>query len=313
MDLLNTYPFLDRLKYLKHSEKNHPEGNVYEHTLAAIKVARHHTASPLVEAAIAYRDFGKLYTQSIDSKGIHYNGHEFAGDQDVIAACKELRMSKDEIEIVLYCKHNHMRFHRIPEMKHNKVKDMINHIWFKYLYFVSIADNLCRLDAIDIDGHMKIDKIIKEYLCITDQQAILKIIDTPLFAKEIFKIIGESSKNIGVVKADTKTFISDYVVDNFINQEWCYMNFTDISKVDFVTPFGIYTISDDFIPISNMRKTSGLYPLVYKTGDKIYYNKFEVMGLTFCTQRINWYEKIIIYMIDILEETYGSVDSFNAE
>jgi tRNA nucleotidyltransferase/poly(A) polymerase len=67
--LLRIFPEISELKNIQQDERHHPEGDVFSHTLLVLE-----NAKPTVEAQMAalLHDVGKLDTQEIDEKGIHF-------------------------------------------------------------------------------------------------------------------------------------------------------------------------------------------------------------------------------------------------
>jgi len=67
-------PEIIQMDDFEHSVEHHPEGNVLQHTLAALKNSE--SVNPIINLAILFHDIGKIKTHSISDKDMHqYIGH----------------------------------------------------------------------------------------------------------------------------------------------------------------------------------------------------------------------------------------------
>ena len=137
-------PELYNLKNFQHSKTHHPEGNgiVFGHVMEALKHSR--SKDPVTNLAIAFHDLGKGTTYVYQDGKHTYNGHEEAGVALVEEIGKRLKLSTKDTEIMAFCAANHMRVHKIYDMKKSKVVAMVNSPYWSYLKDVSFADEMCR-------------------------------------------------------------------------------------------------------------------------------------------------------------------------
>jgi len=188
-------PELLQLQGLEQNADHHPEGNVWEHTLAALKCSN--SQNPLVNFAILFHDIGKIGTHS-DENGKHsYHGHEKESSKMFRMIAKRLKMSNSDIEAIDFAILNHMKFHRIPEMKLGKVAKLIGDKNFEVLQKVAEADTKCRLHAFKPESWQKVqDKIGKA----SQKMDIAK--DLPsVSGKMIMQILGiPPGPKVGIVK-----------------------------------------------------------------------------------------------------------------
>ena len=124
----------------------HPEGNVQQHTLAAIRALT--INDPLLSLCVLAHDYGKIDSYQLTEKGHQYLGHETLGTENVIADFKQLHLTDAELATILYCKDNHMRFHYILDMKQSKVEKIVNNNNFYYLYNTAKVDSKSRGDEL---------------------------------------------------------------------------------------------------------------------------------------------------------------------
>jgi len=137
-------PELYELKDMQHNIKHHPEGGgkVLGHILEALRVSN--STDALTNLAIAFHDVGKATTYDYNQGKHSYHGHEEAGVPIVKQIAKRLRLSNDDREVLEYCAANHMRVHKIYDMKKSKVVSIVNHPYWEYLKAVGYADEMCR-------------------------------------------------------------------------------------------------------------------------------------------------------------------------
>jgi tRNA nucleotidyltransferase/poly(A) polymerase len=137
-------PELYTLKDMQHNIKHHPEGGgkVLGHILEALRVSN--STDALTNLAIAFHDVGKATTYDYNDGKHSYHGHEGAGVPIVKAIAKRLKLSNSDREVLEYCAANHMRIHKIYDMKKSKVVSMVNSPIWKYLKEVGYADEMCR-------------------------------------------------------------------------------------------------------------------------------------------------------------------------
>lgn len=102
-------------KGIKQPEKYHPEGDVYTHTLLALKVADWLGFEPLVKFAILLHDIGKPVAFARND-GRHMGGHELIGEELAEGVCRRFRLSNDQIKVVKYLIREHLRIAKLPEM-----------------------------------------------------------------------------------------------------------------------------------------------------------------------------------------------------
>jgi tRNA nucleotidyltransferase/poly(A) polymerase len=132
-------PEVSRLKGLEQDPQYHPEGSVWQHTLEALRTSK--VIDPLVNLAILLHDVGKAMTRGEKSTGQpSYYGHEDESTKVVNQIADRLKMSNEERETLLFAVGNHMRFHKIKEMKPSKIAKLVTHKDWDVLAAVGRAD-----------------------------------------------------------------------------------------------------------------------------------------------------------------------------
>lgn len=100
-------------------EKYHPEGDVYTHTLMALRVADRFIRDPLVKLALLLHDIGKGRALEINH-GENAAGHDAIGAEMTREICRRLRLSNDEVKLVEFLVKEHQRIGHFPEMGRGK-------------------------------------------------------------------------------------------------------------------------------------------------------------------------------------------------
>jgi len=123
---------MDRLSLLEHilpeivatkgvpqPEEYHPEGDVFVHTIAAVRVADGFIRDPLVKLAVLLHDVGKPDALR-RSGGANMGGHSAIGARKAKAIGERLRLSRQEISRLVFLVKNHMRIADFPKMGRGK-------------------------------------------------------------------------------------------------------------------------------------------------------------------------------------------------
>lgn len=112
-------PEVVAMKGVPQPEKYHPEGDVYIHTIEAVRVADGFVRDPLVKFAVLLHDVGKPYALK-RSGGTNMAGHCAVGGRMARTIGQRLRLSRQEISRLFFLIKNHMRIAAFPEMGRGK-------------------------------------------------------------------------------------------------------------------------------------------------------------------------------------------------
>jgi putative nucleotidyltransferase with HDIG domain len=97
----------------------HPEGDVFVHTIAAVRVADWFIRDPLVKLAVLLHDIGKPYALE-RSGGVNMGGHEAVGARMTRKIGSRFRLSRHETARLVFLVKNHMRIADLPKMGRGK-------------------------------------------------------------------------------------------------------------------------------------------------------------------------------------------------
>ncbi|MEA3239683.1 MAG: CCA tRNA nucleotidyltransferase [Candidatus Bipolaricaulota bacterium] len=126
IELLDQFGLLSRIlpevtamKGVPQPEEYHPEGDVYVHTLLAVRIADQFVHDPLVKLAILLHDLGKPKALA-RNEGANMGGHDAIGARMTRRIGMRLRMSRHEIARLVFLVKNHMRIADFPKMGRGK-------------------------------------------------------------------------------------------------------------------------------------------------------------------------------------------------
>lgn len=135
-------PELDVMDQFDHTPATHPEGGVWEHTLAALRMNAEKNAT--VNLAILFHDIGKPATHSVEGARIRYTRHAEAGHEMIDAIARRLPMPGDLKDALQFAALHHMKFHDLLDMAPHKLIALIEHPQWPVLYTVAWCDAAAR-------------------------------------------------------------------------------------------------------------------------------------------------------------------------
>lgn len=206
--LQHILPEVHALKFKPETHGHHPEGTTtFKHTLKALESTK--KASNLELLAILFHDIGKSVTHEVKDGKHTYYGHDKAGVPIINEICKRLKLSNEEQKLLTFCAKNHMKFHRIPEMKRSKIVKLIQHENFGELITVCFADSIGNERSKRNTGVLeKIEKVISSH----KETKVNSLVD----GRQIMKILNiEQGKEVGRIK----NLVTEYVIDNNIKDK----------------------------------------------------------------------------------------------
>jgi len=112
-------PELTVCKGVAQPEEYHPEGDVFVHTLAAVRVADALISDPIVKFAVVLHDIGK--PEALErSGGVNMGGHCAVGARKVREIGRRFRLSRRDAGRIEYLVRHHMRIAAFPDMGRGK-------------------------------------------------------------------------------------------------------------------------------------------------------------------------------------------------
>lgn len=137
--LAEVLPEVAAMKGVKQSKSEHPEGDVWQHTLLALEYLEE--PSFVLAMGVLLHDVGKPAT--VKSGGERpFLQHERVGDEMARAIAARLRLSRRETEQTAFLVHYHMLLKDVGRMKKGKLKQLIAHEMFAELAEVHRVDAL---------------------------------------------------------------------------------------------------------------------------------------------------------------------------
>ncbi len=101
----------------------HPEGDVWTHTLIMLEGLR--APAPALAFGVLLHDVGKPPTFVRAPDRIRFNEHDRMGAEMTEAILRRLRFSNDQIEKIVLCVRDHMKFQFVKEMRQAKLKRLM--------------------------------------------------------------------------------------------------------------------------------------------------------------------------------------------
>ncbi len=146
-------PELEAMKAVKQQPDFHPEGDVFRHT----KLLMEKLKAPSVTLAFGslLHDVGKPPTFSKEGGTIHFYNHAHVGAEMARVILTRLRFSNREIEAIVSCVENHMKFADVKKMRIGKLKQF------------TVRDNfpteleLHRIDCLSSHGKLDLYRFLK--------------------------------------------------------------------------------------------------------------------------------------------------------
>jgi putative nucleotidyltransferase with HDIG domain len=134
--LAEVLPEIAAMKGVEQPPQFHPEGDVFQHTKLMLDIMSDGPSDPLRKldtskdmAALAFsvllHDVGKPPTFQRAPDRIRFNDHDRIGAEMAETILRRLRFSNDEIEQIVLCVREHMRFQFVQEMRSAKLKRML--------------------------------------------------------------------------------------------------------------------------------------------------------------------------------------------
>ncbi|MCK4668206.1 CCA tRNA nucleotidyltransferase [Candidatus Dependentiae bacterium] len=147
-------PEINVMDCCQHNIEHHPEGNCFEHTLCAMEFVN--DESMLVKMAVLLHDIGKPVVW-VEGSTTYY-AHEKAGVAPGRAVMKRLGRPKVEQDAIAFVIKNHMKVHKLHEMKPSKRRALYDSPHFDLLLKVCAADGSMRgHDPCEIERFVELD------------------------------------------------------------------------------------------------------------------------------------------------------------
>ena len=116
--LRTVLPEVADLQGLEHSPDKHPEGGVFDHTLAALRSSA--SPDPAVNLAVLLHDVGKRSAHVVEDGRHRYHGHEDAGAGLVDAIARRLFLPLRIRAALLFAVEHHGECGRLAELRRSK-------------------------------------------------------------------------------------------------------------------------------------------------------------------------------------------------
>ena len=209
-------PEIVNLKWYRENLQHHPEtrgegGTVFSHVMQALK--KSDTKNPIKNLAILLHDIGKGVSLSHQEGLPKYLGHAKKSVELVDAIADRLKMSNKERESLIFAVGNHMKFHKILNMKPSKIAKLVNDDNWDVLVAVAKADELVR----GFDNKGDFAKTVEKAIKVKDKFGMkqvnkqVKLVD----GKDVMKLTGlKPGKKVGEIIKKTTEWIMDNNIED---------------------------------------------------------------------------------------------------
>ena len=178
--LAQILPEIDCMDQFDHDPESHPEGGVWDHTLATLR--QNPDRDAVVNLAILFHDVGKPPTFAREGERIRYLCHHQVGHDMLVDIARRLKMSGELKAAVQFAALNHMKFHELLEMSNSKLVRLIEHPHWSVLYRVAWCDDASR-GRVDPEHWRRIDQRVadlhRKYLADRQLAEIRKVVNGP--------------------------------------------------------------------------------------------------------------------------------------
>lgn len=146
-------PEVHTLKYFRHDLEHHPEGpTVFDHIIKCLEIMGDRGC--ISKLAALFHDVGKAISfQEKHGWKLSFHGHAKAGANLTRQILARLKFGRGRTEAIVYAVENHMKFHKLLEMKPAKIARMVTHQYFPILVDVAWADEFSRGETFMYHGN----------------------------------------------------------------------------------------------------------------------------------------------------------------
>ena len=199
-------PELSVLDGMEHNFHHHPEGDCFQHSIAAVK--QNKIADPLFNMAVLFHDLGKGQTYEFRDGWRHsYFRHEFVSGKIIEKIARRLKFSNEEKEALVFAAVNHMKFHKFFEMKTSKIVELMKSPHFELLKQTAFCDDASRLHLFDQERwNSLLQKITEIESSFGKTMKQTKVVD----GRRVMELTGlKSSKLLGDIIKETTAYVFD--------------------------------------------------------------------------------------------------------
>ncbi len=157
-------PEIEALKGIQQSPDQHPEGDVFTHTL--LTLSHLDAAAETLAYGCLLHDVGKPVCMRQEGDRITFHGHTEKGAEMAKEVLKRLKRGRAVWEQVGYLVRNHLRHTQAPKMRLSTLKRFLREEGIEELL------ELARIDALSASGDLRYYRFCKERLAALKQEEI---------------------------------------------------------------------------------------------------------------------------------------------
>lgn len=208
-------PEIDVMSDFEQTKESHPEGNVFEHTMEALRQSKSNDA--LTNIALMFHDLGKPASQSFDpvTGRVKYLGHESSGLPIFDAISERLKFSNEQKDAIRFGIENHMIGHKMGELKKSKLLNLRQNKNWDVLKNVIYGDEASRKHLFNPEEHeTKMKKTEELAAQFGKKEEFEKKMSSFVNGRMIMDVVpGIKGADIGKIKDQVR----DWIVSNDFN------------------------------------------------------------------------------------------------
>jgi poly(A) polymerase len=156
-------PEVENLRGVPQPKAYHQEGDVFEHTVRAIKnLPNNQKLDRALIFATLLHDIAKPHTFSHqDGERIRFDDHAEKSARLAARICRRLKFSKLEVTKITWLIEHHMMMLTIPQMREAHRHRLFNHYWFEDLLILHKADEMGS-EPVDLSLYQKLKKMHRQ-------------------------------------------------------------------------------------------------------------------------------------------------------
>ena len=200
-------PEISVMDKFDHSPDHHPEGNVLQHTLEALRKSE--SGDPIDNMAILFHDIGKPHTHAMDGDKITYYGHDIEGIDIFNKVANRLKLSNEQRDAINFAIKYHMVGHDFSKLKKSNAVSIRQDKNWETLKHVLRSDSAARkhlFNQNEFDANIDIiDDIHKKF---GEREAFEKKMASLISGGIIMTLVpGIAGKDIGLIKSNVRDWI----------------------------------------------------------------------------------------------------------
>jgi len=205
-------PEIDGMRGRKHCFQHHPEGDVFQHVMAAV-ASNCEVDNPILNLAILFHDVGKndqTYKFRDGWKHSYFN-HDVVGRDMMDKIAKQLTIPNDVRDAIKFACEKHMMFHKLKDVRSSKVLSWMDSPYWDIAVAVAKADTFSRGETWGTRDWSKVEERLQHIKTLPSVKNTRQVVN----GVRVMNIRGIGpSKIVGKIIKATVDAIGDGIIEN---------------------------------------------------------------------------------------------------